>query len=82
MALYFVEYELRNERNYQKIISELKSYGAIRILNSYWCFKKQNTCSKDLRDHFSKFIDKDDAVMVTEVTGWAGRKLENSPNDL
>jgi hypothetical protein len=82
MALYFVEYELRNERNYSKIVSELESFGAVRVLNSYWCFKRVNTCSKNLRDHFKKFVDKDDAIMVTEVTDWAGKGLKNSPNNL
>jgi hypothetical protein len=82
MALYFVEYELRNERNYLKITQELESFGAVRILNSYWCFKKINTTAKGLRDHFKQFIDKDDAIMVTEVTDWAGKGLKNSPNDL
>lgn len=82
MALYFVEYELRNERNYPKITKELESFGAIRVLNSYWCFKRNGTTPKDLRDHLKQFIDKDDALIVTEVTNWAGIRLQNSPNDL
>lgn len=82
MALYFVEYELRNERNYPKITKELESFGAVRVLNSYWCFNRFNTTSQELRDHFKQFIDKDDAIMVTEVTDWAGTRVQNSPNDL
>ena len=82
MALYFVEYELRNKRDYQKIIKELESFGAIHVLNSYWCFKRYNTNAKSLRDHFSQFVDSDDAIMVTEVTDWAGKGLKNSPNNL
>lgn len=82
MALYFVEYELRNERNYPQITKELESFGAIRVLESYWCFNRANTTAKNLRDHFKQFIDKDDAIMVTEVTDWAGKSLQNSPNNL
>jgi hypothetical protein len=82
MALYFVEYELRDKRNYSKIITELESLGAVRVLNSYWCFKRVNTSAKGLREHFKSFIDSDDAIMVTEVTDWAGVRLQGSPNDL
>lgn len=82
MALYFLEYELRNERNYPKITKELESFGAIRVLESYWCFNRINATAKGLTDHFKQFIDKDDAIMVTEVTNWAGVNLQNSPNNL
>ena len=82
MDLYFIEYELRNERNYPKITKELESYGAVRVLNSYWCFKRSNTSTKDLRDHFQKFIDSDDALMVTKVTGWASSGTLSNPKKI
>ncbi len=82
MDLYFIEYELRNERNYPKITKELESYGAVRVLNSYWCFKRSNTSCKDLRDHFQKFIDSDDAIMVTAVTGWASSRTLSNPKKI
>ena len=82
MALYFVEYELRDERNYPKITTELESFGAVRVLNSYWCFNRINTTAEGLRNHFKQFIDNDDAIMVTEVTDWAGTNLLSSPKKL
>ncbi len=46
MALFFLTYELRDERNYQKLYKELDKYQAVRILESTWCFKKSNTTTK------------------------------------
>lgn len=82
MALYFVEYELRGKRDYPKLTTALESFGAVRVLNSYWCFNRINTSAEGLRNHFSQFIDGDDAIMVTEVTDWAGKGLLSSPNKL
>ncbi|MFA6052336.1 MAG: hypothetical protein WC762_07075 [Methylobacter sp.] len=71
MALYFLEYDLRKQRDYKKLYDELANFGAVRILKSLWCFKRLNTTSKDLRDHFKQFIDKDDGLIVAEVNDWA-----------
>ena len=82
MALYFVEYELRKKRDYPKLTEELESLSAVRVLNSYWCFNRINTSAERLRNHFKQFIDKDDAIMVTEVKDWAGTNLLSSPKKL
>ena len=82
MALYFVEYELRNERDYPKLTEELESFNAKRVLNSYWCFNRINTTAENLCNHFKKFIDSDDALMVTEVKDWASIGVLHNPNKL
>lgn len=82
MALYFLTYDLRKSRNYQAIYDELESFNALRILESTWCFKRINTSAKGLRDHFSQYVDSDDGLIVSEVTDWASRKTDGSPNDL
>lgn len=82
MALYFVEYELRKKRDYSRIIEELESFNAKRILNSYWCFNRVNTTAENLCNHFRKFIDSDDAIVVTEATDWASVGTKNTPNNL
>ncbi len=82
MTLYFISYDLRNNRDYQTLYNELGKFNAIRILESMWCFKKLNTNAGSLRDHFKSFIDSDDGLMVSEVITWAGRGLDGSPNNL
>lgn len=71
MALYFLEYDLRNQRNYSLIAEELKKFDSVRILESLWCFNRVNTTCENLRNHFSRFIDKDDGIIVSEVINWA-----------
>lgn len=71
MALYFIEYDLRKQRDYSTLTAELKRFSATRILKSLWCFPRVNTSATGLRDHFMKFIDTDDGLIVAEVTDWA-----------
>lgn len=82
MALYFLTYDLRNSRNYQPLYDELKKFNAVRILESTWCFNRANTNAKGLRDYFKKYIDSDDALIVSEVTDWASFNTDATPNDL
>ena len=82
MALYFLSYDLRKKRDYQKLYDELNNFKALRILESLWCFKKINTSATDLRDHFKKFIDSDDGLCVSEVDDWASKNALETPNDL
>lgn len=82
MALFFISYDLRNEKNYQKITNELKRLNAVRILESCWCFKQTNMTSKDLKDYFKQFLDNDDGIIVSQITGWASYNALETPNDL
>ena len=82
MTLYFITYDLRNDRDYQKLYDELKLYNAINVLESTWCFKKANTNASDLRDHFKKFIDPDDGILINESSNWATYNTNNTPKDL
>ncbi|MDD4210342.1 MAG: hypothetical protein PHI52_08420 [Bacteroidales bacterium] len=82
MALYFLTYDLRNKRDYQKLYDELESFKAVRVLESTWCFKKDDTSSAELRDHFKKFIDADDGLLVVEANSWATIRTKGTPKDL
>jgi len=82
MALFILSYDLRNQRNYQALYDELESFGAVRVLESCWCFNRINTTTAGLRDHFSQFIDSDDGLFVSEVSSWASRKTDGTPKDL
>ncbi|MFV0539515.1 MAG: hypothetical protein ACK5M3_19430 [Dysgonomonas sp.] len=88
MALFFLSYDLRNGRDYQKLYDELEKFNAVRMLESCWCFKRINTDAKGLRDYFTQFIDSDDGLLVSQVaeiggvSQWASWKLDGNPNQL
>lgn len=82
MALFFLSYDLRKQRDYRTLYDELKRFSAARILESHWCFNRVNTTAIDLRDHFNKLIDSDDGLSVAEVTDWGTNNTLGSPNDL
>lgn len=82
MELYFLSYDLRNERDYQPLYDELEKHHAKAVLESVWCFKKDNTTTAELRDHFGKFIDSDDGLLVTSSASWASLRAKATPNDL
>jgi len=68
MKSYLVSYDLKKNRNYQKLYDTLDVMGAKRILESTWLFKERNTNSDYLRDYFKTVIDSDDMLIVSEVT--------------
>ena len=82
MALYFLSYDLRKSKNYQKLYEEMEKFKALRMLESCWCFNRFNTNASGLRDHFKQFIDSDDGLVVSEVTDWSTFNAINTPNDL
>ena len=82
MALFFLNYDLRKQRNYQPLYDELAKLNAVRILESMWCFNRVNTSSAKLRDYFKQFIDADDGLCVSEVADWATFNALGNPNQL
>lgn len=82
MSLYFLNYDLRKKRDYQKLYDELEKLKAVRILESLWCFNRLNTSAKELRDYFTNFIDGDDGLCVSEVSDWATKNAINTPKNL
>ncbi len=82
MALYFLTYDLRKERDYQILRDELKNFRAVQVLESTWCFNSFNTSPRRLRDHFKQFIDSNDGLLVDESVDWATYNTNVTPNDL
>jgi hypothetical protein len=82
MVEYFISYDLRNNRDYQKLYDEMDKFKAVQVLESLYCFKYKDDQTAELRDHFSKFIDSDDGLIIIKSAFWAGRNLDNSPNNL
>ena len=81
-SLYFLEYDLRKSRDYQRLYDALKNVGAVRMLESSWCFRYANTNCVQLRDFFKQFVDGDDAIVVSQVTDWATWNALGNPNSL
>jgi len=82
MALFFLSYDLRGERDYQKLYDELEKFHAVRILESEWCFNRINTNASNLCKYFKRFVDTDDGLCVSEVANWATYNAQDTPNDL
>jgi len=60
MAVYFLSYDLRKKRDYQKLHGVLSGFSGVRVLESTWCFNRRDTSAKSLREYFKGFIDADD----------------------
>lgn len=83
MKLFFLTYDLRNNRDYKALYDELNKLNAVRILESTWCFKLQDTVTAEtVRNHFQNYIDKDDAVIASQVNEWASFNTDGHPNQL
>lgn len=80
--LFFIDYDLRKERDYQTLYDELKRLKAIQVLESCWCLRIEGSSAVELRDHFMKFIDVNDGIMVSEISDWASYNTNGHPNQL
>ena len=83
--LYSISYDLRAPgRDYKTLTDELARLGAKRILQSHWVARRNNTTAEGLRDHFKRFIDSNDRLMVIEIggTGWASWNIMADPNKM
>lgn len=80
MAVYFIEYDLRKARNYQKLYDELNSFQAKHVLESLWCIQvDKNYTAEEIRNHFCQFIDNDDGLIVTKASDWATQNVNETP---
>ena len=83
MKLFFLTYDLRNQRNYTALYDELRKLNAVRVLESTWCFKLQDTITAErVREYFRNYIDSDDAIIVSQVIDWASINTDGHPNQL
>jgi hypothetical protein len=66
MACYAVTYDLRKQRNYQPLWNLLKSWGAVRLLESFWLLHSGASVAQ-IRDALAAVVDGDDGIAVIEV---------------
>lgn len=79
MARYQVNYDLRQPgRNYDTLYQRLATWKAVRVLKSAWIIDT-NSNAVTIRDDLAKYIDANDGLLVTGMTGEAAwQKLEGS----
>ena len=64
MTCYIICYDLRNDRNYESLHKEIKSYSKWgRINESTWAVVT-NKSAVEIRDNLLKVIDNDDRLFV------------------
>ena len=77
---YVVSYDLlKPGQDYSPLWAELRRLGGKRVLKSQWVMRRTNTSATGLRDHFRKFIDNNDRLLVVGIddSDWSGWNLEN-----
>ncbi len=82
---YVISYDLNSPgKDYAGLTAELQRIDGTRVLYSQWVVDRTGTTPAALRDHFVLFMDRNDRLLVTELTGtgWAGRNLMVDPSRL
>ncbi len=65
---YVISYDLNEPgQDYQALYDALKNIGAKRVLESQWGVRRSNTTAAKLRDHFWRFMDRNDRLLVTSI---------------
>lgn len=81
MAVYFIEYDLRKNKDYDAISGAIEELGGIRHLRSSWSVKNDSMSAEQLANYLLSFMDVDDGIVVSEVLTWAQYGLEATPHD-
>jgi len=64
LATYIISYDLRNNRNYDRLYEAIKSYGTwAKITESTWAVKTDSSAVA-VRDHLGSILDSDDRIFV------------------
>lgn len=85
MKIFFVDYDLRNVRDYndyKALTEKLEELGGVRVLKSLWSLKMPDYyTSDDICQLLLKEIDEDDAIIVSQVINCAyTRNVINEPD--
>lgn len=75
---YLISYDLlKPGQQYEKLWAELDRLKAKRVLESQWVMRLSNTSAAKLRNHFKKFIDENDRLLIVCIdnSDWAGWSL-------
>jgi len=71
VKIYIINYDLRKQRDYDSLYQAIRSYqDYTHVLDSMWIIVTSSS-SLLIRDHLAKNMDKDDGLIVAQVTGEA-----------
>lgn len=71
MKVYQIDYDLRNQRNYEALYDRIKSYQQwCRPLESTWVIGTDQS-AVEIRDYLRGAMDADDGILVTRLSGEA-----------
>ncbi|WP_421591107.1 hypothetical protein [Shinella sp. M27] len=81
MPAYMISYDLRKVKNYDALIKELRGWGCIRPLKSFWLGNLKGN-SNDIVTLLRKHMDGDDGIVVCEIkptNDWTFANPEEHP---
>ena len=82
MTVYCVCYDLVKDRDYTKVIEQVKSYNYYAHAQGSVWFIKSSKSASDLRDELKPFLDSDDNLLIIRVIlPWASSNLPQKIND-
>lgn len=81
MKIFVVNYDLRNERDYNSLYNRLNNLGGKRVLESMWTLKldEKYTCT-EIRDDLRRYMDSDDGIYVAHINSSAWGSVDNQPH--
>lgn len=82
---YVISYDLlKPGQQYEAFWEELERLKARRVLESQWAVRRFNTSAAKLRNHFKKFVDEIDRLLIVcaDSDDWAGWNLRNKISSL
>lgn len=77
MPAYMISYDLRNIRNYDALIRQLRDWNCISPLRSVWLGQLTGTATA-IRNHLLPLVDGDDGLIVLELprgSEWATARV-------
>ena len=77
MGLFAVSYQLNKDKNYPKLWDALKELSAHKVMRSFYFLDLDTESTKDVKDHFVQFIDKDDAVCIVKIESKPAHRMGN-----
>jgi hypothetical protein len=81
MACYIISYDLRNQRDYEKLYEGIRAYSSwAQILESAWAVVTSKFAT-EIRDHLKGHIDSDDGLFVIKSGGEAAWTKVNCKNE-
>lgn len=72
MKKYMISYDLlKPGQNYEALWERLRELGARKILYSQWVLRTASMTALQIRDDLTRFVDANDRLLVTGLTGEA-----------